>query len=46
MASGKMPVAGKVAPDFDLTDSTQAPRRLSDLVSRDCLVLLFYRGAW
>jgi peroxiredoxin len=46
MASGKMPVAGEVAPDFDLTDSTQTPRRLSDLVSRDRLVLLFYRGDW
>jgi peroxiredoxin len=46
MASGKMPVAGDVAPEFELPDSTQTPRRLSDLVSRGHVVLLFYRGDW
>jgi peroxiredoxin len=46
MASGKIPAAGDVAPEFELPDSTQTPSRLSDLVSRCRLVLLFYRGAW
>jgi peroxiredoxin len=46
MASGKMPVAGEVAPEFDLPDSTQTRHRLSALVSGGRLVLLFYRGAW
>lgn len=45
MASGKMPIAGEVAPDFELPDSTQTPCRLSDLVSQGRVVLLFYRGA-
>ncbi len=30
MATGKMPVAGEVASEFELQDSTQTPRRLSD----------------
>jgi peroxiredoxin len=46
MASGNMPVTSEVAPEFELPDSTKTPRRLSDLVSRGRLVLLFYRGAW
>ena len=46
MASGKMPMAGEVAPEFELPDSTQTPRGLSDLVSGGRVVLLFYRGAW
>jgi peroxiredoxin len=46
MASGKMPLAGEVAPEFELPDSTQTQHRLSVLVSRGRLVLLFYRGAW
>jgi peroxiredoxin len=45
MATRKIPAAG-VAPDFELPDSTQNPRRLSDLFSRGPLVLLFYRGNW
>jgi peroxiredoxin Q/BCP len=46
MAMGKMPAAGEVAPEFQLPDSTGAPRRLSELVSQAPLVLLFYRGDW
>ncbi len=46
MATGKMPAAGEVASDFELPDSTQAPRRLSELVSRGRLALVFYRGDW
>jgi len=46
MAIGKLPAAGEVAPEFELLDSTGAPRRLSGLVSQTPLVLLFYRGDW
>lgn len=46
MATGKMPVVGDVAPEFELPDSTGVPRRLSELVSHGPLVLLFYRGDW
>jgi hypothetical protein len=46
LGMGKMPAAGEVAPEFELPDSTGAPRRLSKLVSQGPLVLLFYRGDW
>jgi len=46
MATGKMPVAGEVASEFELPDSTQTPRRLSELVSQGRLALVFYRGDW
>jgi len=38
--------AGAIAQEFELPDSTGAPRRLSALVSRGALALLFYRGHW
>ena len=41
-----MPQAGRVAPDFELPDSTGAARRLSELAAGGPLVLLFYRGHW
>ncbi|MBV8831447.1 MAG: redoxin domain-containing protein [Acidobacteriaceae bacterium] len=41
----KMPAPGEFAPDFELSDSTGAQRRLSELVE-GALVLLFYRGDW
>jgi len=40
------PVAGAVAPEFELLDSLGVLRRLSQLVSKGTLVLLFYRGHW
>jgi peroxiredoxin len=45
-AMASVPIAGETAPDFELLDSTRAPRRLSELTSRGALVLLFYRGNW
>ncbi len=41
-----VPIVGELAPEFELPDSTQVPRRLSDLVLHGRLVLLFYRGSW
>jgi peroxiredoxin Q/BCP len=41
-----VPVAGKIAKEFELPDSTGAPRRLSELIAHGPLVLLFYRGNW
>lgn len=43
---GKVPSAGELAPEFELPDSTGAPQRLAELVSRGPVVLLFYRGHW
>lgn len=43
---GRVPLAGEIAQEFELPDSTQAPRRLSELISHGPLVLLFYRGNW
>jgi peroxiredoxin len=40
------PKPGETAPDFELSDSTGAPQRLSDLCASGPLVLLFYRGHW
>lgn len=40
------PKPGEAAPDFELPDSTGAPRRMSDLCSANPLVLVFYRGHW
>jgi len=42
----KVPIAGELAQEFELPDSTRVPRRLSELISHGCLVLLFYRGNW
>jgi hypothetical protein len=41
-----VPFAGELAREFELLDSTQAPRRLSELISHGRLALLFYRGNW
>jgi peroxiredoxin len=46
MSVGETPVAGAIAQEFELPDSTRAPQRLSALVSKRPLVLLFYRGHW
>jgi peroxiredoxin len=46
MSVGKIPVAGAVAPEFELPDSTGAPQCLSKLAARGPVVLLFYRGHW
>ncbi len=40
------PKTGEVALDFELPDSTGAPRKLSELTASGPLVLLFYRGHW
>lgn len=40
------PQAGETAPDFELSDSTGALRRLSELCGAKPLLLLFYRGHW
>lgn len=40
------PQPGETAADFELTDSTGALRRLSELCASSPLVLLFYRGHW
>jgi len=44
MSVGETVVAGAIAQEFELPDSTRAPQRLSALVSQGPLVLLFYRG--
>ncbi|MGA8025758.1 MAG: hypothetical protein WB992_01345 [Bryobacteraceae bacterium] len=43
---GKPAVAGTIAQEFELPDSTGARRRLSEFVSQGEVVLLFYRGSW
>jgi peroxiredoxin len=42
----KAPGLGEIAPDFELTDSTGASRRLSGLVATGPRILVFYRGHW
>ena len=42
----EIPTPGGVAPDFQLLDSTGLAQRLSSLVARRPLVLIFYRGYW
>ena len=42
----KVPIAGELAKEFELPDSTGVPRRLSELIPDRRLVLLFYRGNW
>ncbi|MHB8410713.1 MAG: hypothetical protein ACYDDI_02065 [Candidatus Acidiferrales bacterium] len=46
MLTAKQPNTGGIAPEFELPDSTGAPRRLSDLVSQGPVVLVFFRGHW
>lgn len=41
-----VPKPGELARDFELPDSTGAPRRLAELLAGGSLVLLFYRGNW
>lgn len=43
---GQTPKIGEVAPSFELSDSTGALRRLSQLTAQGPLVLFFYRGHW
>jgi peroxiredoxin len=40
------PEVGEIAPDFEISDTTGARRRLSELVAQRPLVLIFYRGHW
>jgi peroxiredoxin len=40
------PNVGDFAPDFELVDSTGTRQRLSEMVSRGRLILIFYRGHW
>jgi peroxiredoxin len=42
----KVSIAGELAQEFELPDSTRVPQRLSELISHSRLVLLFYRGNW
>lgn len=42
----QIPQVGAIAPDFELLDSTGAPRSLSALTAERKLVLIFYRGYW
>ena len=46
LGDGEAPIAGELAREFELPDSTRVPRRLSELISHGRLVLLFYRGNW
>lgn len=41
-----IPVAGELAREFKLPDSTGVRRSLSGLISKGPLVVLFYRGDW
>jgi peroxiredoxin len=40
------PAVNEIAPDFALADSNGTIRRLSELVSHQPCVLVFYRGHW
>jgi peroxiredoxin len=40
------PDVGFRAPDFELVDSTGAPRSLGSLVANRSLILVFFRGHW
>jgi peroxiredoxin len=42
----KLPVAGEIAPEFALPDSTGIERRLSQLTATHSIVLVAYRGDW
>ncbi|WP_146140710.1 redoxin domain-containing protein [Haliangium sp. UPWRP_2] len=46
MADANPPQLGQIAPDFVLPDSTGAMRRLSELVTEQPVVLIFFRGHW
>ena len=40
----KVPIAGELAQEFELPDSTRTQRRLPEVISHGRLVLLFDRG--
>ncbi len=40
------PIAGELAREFELPDSTRVLRRLTGLIAKGRLVLVFYRGNW
>jgi peroxiredoxin len=46
MSTDRIPGAGDIAGDFELSDSMGASRRLSELVTAGPRVLIFYRGHW
>ncbi len=46
MIEDTVPQVGQVAPDFVLPDSHGTPCRLSELVAKGPLVLIFFRGHW
>jgi peroxiredoxin len=46
MDERQIPSVGDRAPEFTLTDSTGAERRLSELIARGMCVVVFYRGHW
>jgi len=46
MDVGRTPSIGDFAPDFELIDSTDTRRRLSEMVSQSPLILIFFRGHW
>jgi peroxiredoxin len=39
-------IVGNIAPDFSLLDTTETPRRLSELTKDSLCVVIFYRGHW
>ncbi len=41
-----VPKQGEEAPDFTLVDSAGREHRLSEMVARRPLTLVFYRGHW
>ena len=41
-----VPTPGGLAPDFQVLDSTGLPQKLSSMVAKRPLVLIFYRGYW
>jgi len=46
MSTEHTPEIGDYAPDFELVDSTGIRQRLSEMIARGPLILIFYRGHW
>lgn len=46
MIDESVPKQGDLAPDFPALDSAGKEHRLSELVARRPLTLIFYRGHW
>jgi peroxiredoxin len=46
MPEARVIKAGEIAADFTLPDSTETPRRLSELAQNAYCLLVFYRGHW